>query len=241
MSNPVLNRTLNNIEYSPAGVEVPAITTRQMTIEGTLNRAMTLFAIFLVTSIVTWQMQLVSFIFPAMLLGLGLALWASFSKKVRVPVMLAYAAVQGVFVGGISLIFETVYDGIVMTALTATLVTAGIMFVAYRQQWIRVTSKFRQILTFALLGYMGFAIVNLLVAVFTGNSAYTSSLGWLIALVGVGLASVTLVLDFADIEQAAQAGVDADFEWRLAFGLMVTLIWMYIEILRLLAILRGND
>jgi uncharacterized YccA/Bax inhibitor family protein len=241
MSNPVLNRTLNNIEYSPAGVEVPAITTRQMTIEGTLNRAMTLFAIFLVTSIVTWQMQLVSFIFPAMFVGLGLALWASFSRKVRVPVMLAYAAVQGVFVGGISLIFETVYDGIVMTALTATLVTAGIMFVAYRQQWIRVTSKFRQILTFALLGYMGFAIVNLLVAVFTGNSAYTSSLGWLIALVGVGLASVTLVLDFADIEQAAQAGVDADFEWRLAFGLMVTLIWMYIEILRLLAILRGND
>lgn len=241
MSNPVLNRTLNNIEYSPAGVEVPTLTTRSMTIEGTLNRTMTLFAIFLITSIVTWQLQLVTFIFPAMLLGIGLALWASFSKRVRVPVMLAYAAVQGVFVGGISLIFETVYDGIVLTALTATLVTAGIMFVAYRQQWIRVTSKFRQILTFALLGYMGFAIVNLLVAVFTGNSAYTSSLGWLIALVGVGLASVTLVLDFADIEQAAQAGVDADFEWRLAFGLMVTLIWMYIEILRLLAILRGND
>lgn len=241
MSNPVLNRTLNNIEYSPAGVEVPTLTTRSMTIEGTLNRTMTLFAIFLITSIVTWQLQLVTFIFPAMLLGIGLALWASFSKRVRVPVMLAYAAVQGVFVGGISLIFETVYDGIVLTALTATLVTAGIMFVAYRQQWIRVTSKFRQILTFALLGYMGFAIVNLLVAVFTGNSAYTSSLGWLIALVGVGLASVTLVLDFADIEQAAQAGVDADIEWRLAFGLMVTLIWMYIEILRLLAILRGND
>lgn len=241
MSNPVLNRTLSNIEYSPAGVEVPTIATRKMTIEGTLNRTMTLFAIFIVTAIVTWQLQLVTFIFPAMFLGLGLALWASFSKKVRVPVMLAYAAVQGVFVGGLSLIFETVYDGIVMTALTATLVTAGIMFVAYRQQWIRVTSKFRQMLTFALFGYMGFALVNLLVAMFTGNSAYTSSFGWLIALVGVGLAAVTLVLDFADIEQAAQAGVDADFEWRLAFGLMVTLIWMYIEILRLLAILRGND
>jgi len=241
MSNPVLNRTLSNIEYSPAGVEVPTIATRKMTIEGTLNRTMTLFAIFIVTAIVTWQLQLVTFIFPAMFLGLGLALWASFSKKVRVPVMLAYAAVQGVFVGGLSLIFETVYDGIVMTALTATLVTAGIMFVAYRQQWIRVTSKFRQMLTFALFGYMGFALVNLLVAMFTGNSAYTSSFGWLIALLGVGLAAVTLVLDFADIEQAAQAGVDADFEWRLAFGLMVTLIWMYIEILRLLAILRGND
>lgn len=241
MSNPVLNRTLNAIEYSPAGVEVPKLSTRTMTIEGTLNRTMTLFAIFLVTSIVTWQLQLVTLIFPAMLLGLGLALWASLGKKVRVPVMVAYAVVQGVFVGGISLIFETAYDGIVMTALTATLVTAGIMFVAYRQQWIRVTSKFRQILTFALLGYMGFAVVNLIVALFTGNSAYTSSFGWLIALVGVGLASVTLVLDFADIEQAAQAGVDADFEWRLAFGLMVTLIWMYIEILRLLAILRGND
>lgn len=241
MSNPVLNRALSNIEYSPAGVEVPKISTRKMTVEGTMNRAMTLFAMFLVTAIVTWQMQLVGLIFPAMIVGLGLALWASFSKKVRVGVMIAYAAVQGVFVGGLSLIFETVYEGIVMTALSATLITAGIMFVAYRQQWIRVTSKFRQILTFALLGYMGFAIVNLFVAMFTGNSAYSSSLGWLIALVGVGLASVTLVMDFADIEQAAQLGVDADFEWKLAFGLMVTLIWMYIEILRLLAILRGND
>ena len=241
MSNPVLNRALGSIEYSPVGIEVPTISTRKMTIEGTLNRAMTLFAIFLVTAIVTWQMQLIGLIFPAMFVGLGLALWASFSKKVRVGVMIAYAAVQGVFVGGISLIFETAYEGIVMNALSATLITAGIMFVAYRQQWIRVTSKFRQILTFALLGYMGFAVVNLLIALFTGNSAYGTSLGWLIALVGVGLASVTLVLDFADIEQAAQAGVDADFEWRLAFGLMVTLIWMYIEILRLLAILRGND
>lgn len=241
MSNPVLNRALSNIEYSPAGVEVPKISTRKMTVEGTMNRTMTLFAMFLVTAIVTWQMQLVGLIFPAMFVGLGLALWASFSKKVRVGVMIAYAAVQGVFVGGLSLIFETVYEGIVMTALSATLITAGIMFVAYRQQWIRVTSKFRQILTFALLGYMGFAIVNLFVAMFTGNSAYSSSLGWLIALVGVGLASVTLVMDFADIEQAAQLGVDADFEWKLAFGLMVTLIWMYIEILRLLAILRGND
>lgn len=241
MSNPVLNRALGSIEYSPAGVEVPTISTRKMTIEGTLNRTMTLFAIFLVTAIVTWQMQLISLIFPAMFVGLGLALWATFSKKVRPGVMVAYAAVQGVFVGGISLIFESVYDGIVMTALSATLITAGVMFIAYRQQWIRVTSKFRQILTFALLGYMGFAIVNLLVAMFTGNSAYGTSLGWLIALMGVGLASVTLVLDFAAIEQAAQAGVEADFEWRLAFGLMVTLIWMYIEILRLLAILRGND
>lgn len=241
MSNPVLNRALSNIEYSPAGVEVPKISTRKMTVEGTMNRTMTLFAMFLLTAVVTWQMQLVGLIFPAMFVGLGLALWASFSKKVRVGVMIAYAAVQGVFVGGLSLIFETVYEGIVMTALSATLITAGIMFVAYRQQWIRVTSKFRQILTFALLGYMGFAIVNLFVAMFTGNSAYSSSLGWLIALVGVGLASVTLVMDFADIEQAAQLGVDADFEWKLAFGLMVTLIWMYIEILRLLAILRGND
>jgi uncharacterized YccA/Bax inhibitor family protein len=241
MSNPVLNRALNNIEYTPSGVEVPQIATRKMTVEGTMNRTMTLFVVFLVAALVTWQLQLIDFIFPAMIVGLGLALWATFSKKIRVGVMLAYALVQGVFVGGISLIFETVYEGIVMTALSATLITAGIMFVAYRQRWIRVTSKFRQILTFALLGYMGFAIVNLLVAVFTGDSAYSSSIGWLIALAGVGLASVTLVLDFADIEQAAQAGVDADFEWRLAFGLMVTLIWMYIEILRLLAILRGND
>ena len=241
MSNPVLNRALSNVEYSPAGIEVPKVSTRTMTIEGTLNRTMTLFAIFFVSAIITWQLQLVGPIMPAMLIGLGLALFATFSKKVRVGAMLAYAVAQGIFVGGISLVFETVYDGIVMTALGATLVTAGIMFVAYRQQWIRVTSKFRQILTFALLGYMGFAIINLLVAVFTGSSAYTSGFGWLIALIGVGLASVTLVLDFADIEQAAQLGLDADFEWRLAFGLMVTLIWMYIEFLRLLAILRGNE
>lgn len=248
MANPALTRTLQEIdearyETSAAGIEIPQLPASRMTVEGTMGRTVTLFGVLLVSAVFSWITGLgVALFFPAMLVGLGLALWASFSKKVRPGLYLAYAAVQGVFLAGISQIFELAYPGIVQNAVFATTITAGIMFVAYQQQWIKVTGRFRQVITFALLGYMGFAVVNLLFAMFTGGSgAYGSSFGWLIALFGVGLAAFTLVLDFADIEAAAGMGVPAEYEWRLAFGLIVSIVWMYTEILRLLAILRGND
>lgn len=244
MANPVLTRQLNNetsYEVSPAGIEIPHVGQARMTLEGTINRTISLFGLLAIAAAFTWVFNLAFLALPAALVGFGLAMWATFSKTVRPGVMMAYAVVEGVFIGGISSIFETIYPGIVMQAVIATLATAGVIFVAYKQQWVRVSNKFRQMFMFALMGYMAFGLINFGVAMFTGNSAYNTSFGWLIALVGVGLASFTLVIDLNDIESAIRNGQPVETEWRAAFGLMVTMVWMYIEILRLLSILRGDD
>ncbi len=244
MANPVLTRQLNNensYEVSPAGIEIPHVGAARMTLEGTINRTISLFGLLAIAAAFTWVFNLEFLALPAALVGFGLAMWATFSKTVRPAVMMAYAVVEGVFIGGISSIFESFYPGIVMQAVVATLATAGVIFVAYKQKWVRVSNKFRKMFMFALMGYMAFGLINFGVAMFTGNSAYNTSFGWMIALVGVGLASFTLVIDLDDVESAIRNGAPVETEWRAAFGLMVTMVWMYIEILRLLAILRGDD
>lgn len=248
MSNPVMNRTMDRLgeesaQYGRSGVEIPQLRPDQLTVAGTMNRTLALFGVMLLTAAAAWVTGLgVALLLPAGLVAFGLAMWASFSKQVRPAVIIAYAAFEGVFLSGISLVFEAAFPGIVQNAVLATTVTAGVMFVAYQQRWVKVTARFRAIMTFALFGYLAFAVVNLLFSLFSGNGGvYSSSIGWVVALLGVGLASFTLVMDFADIESAAGVGAPVEYEWRFAFGLMVSIVWMYTEILRLLAILRGND
>jgi uncharacterized YccA/Bax inhibitor family protein len=178
---------------------------------------------------------------PAVFVALGLAMWITFSKKVRPGAVIAYALVEGVFVGTISYFFEQMYPGIVMNAVLGTLTTAGAMFTAYSMGWIRVTSRFSKVMTFALIGYAGFGLVNLIVGMFTNSAGvYSSEFGWVAGLIGVGLAAFTLNLDFEDISQGAAQGLPREFEWRAAFGLLVTMVWLYLEILRLLAIFNRD-
>jgi uncharacterized YccA/Bax inhibitor family protein len=115
------------------------------------------------------------------------------------------------------------------------------MFAAYRFGWIKVNARFTRVMTFALIGYMAFAVINLGVGLFTNSAgAYGSSFGWLIALVGVGLAAFTLNLDFEAIVVGSREGLPVENEWRAAFGLVSSLIWLYVEILRLLAIFNRD-
>lgn len=213
--------------------------TTPMTVEGTAAKTFGLFLLVLAAAGFAWFSGLaVPLALPAMFVGLGLGLWASFSKKVRPGVYAAYAAVEGVFLAGITAIFESMYPGIAVNAVTATLVTAGVVFAGYRYGFIRVTSKARQIMMYALLGYLAFGLINLGFAIFAGNSVYDSPFGWLIALVGVGLAAYTLAMDFDMVEIGVRERMPVENEWRGAFGLTASLIWLYVEILRLLAILR---
>ena len=243
--NPVFNQSMRTgieaarQDQSQVDIEFNRIT-RTMTLEGTASKVFTMFLALLAGVAVTWVLNLQALFLPAMFVGLGLALWATFSKKVRPGVMIAYALVQGVFVGGISLLFEAMYPGIVQTAVIGTLTTAGAMFAAYRFGWIKVTGRFARVMTFAIMGYFVFAMVNLGFALFAGVSIYTSSFGWLVALFGVGLAAFTLNLDFEAIRQGVEQKLPEQMEWRAAFGLTVTLIWLYIEILRLLAIFNRD-
>jgi uncharacterized YccA/Bax inhibitor family protein len=218
------------------------VSSQKMTVGGTAIKIAGLFVLLLTGAMIAWNVDVVKgLMIPAVFVALGLALWISFSKKVRPGAVIAYALVEGVFVGTISYFFEQMYPGIVMNAVLGTLTTAGAMFTAYSMGWIRVTSRFSKVMTFALIGYAGFGLINMLIGIFTGSAGiYSSQYGWVAGLIGVGLAAFTLNLDFEDISQGAAQGLPREFEWRAAFGLLVTMVWLYLEILRLLAIFNRD-
>jgi uncharacterized YccA/Bax inhibitor family protein len=218
------------------------VSSQKMTVGGTAIKIAGLFTLLLTGAMIAWNVDAVKgLMIPAVLVALGLAMWITFSKKVRPGAVIAYALVEGVFVGTISWFFEQMYPGIVMNAVLGTLTTAGAMFTAYSMGWIRVTSRFSKVMTFALIGYAGFGLVNLIVGMFTNSAGvYSSEFGWVAGLIGVGLAAFTLNLDFEDITQGAAQGLPREFEWRAAFGLLVTMVWLYLEILRLLAIFNRD-
>ncbi len=239
--NPVFNQSMRSGAKGLQQTEVDArfeeiTSTKPMTLEGTASKVIGMLMLVVLGAAATWVFNLEGLAFPAMFVGLGLGLWAAFSKVTRPWLYYLYAVVQGVFIGGISSIFESMYPGIVQSAVLGTLTTAGGMFVAYRFGWIKVNERFTKIMTFALIGYFGFAMINLGFALFGGGGIYTSQFGWIAALIGVGLAAFTLNLDFEAIKQGVAQGAPEEFEWRAAFGMTATLVWLYIEILRMLAI-----
>ena len=244
--NPVMNRMLPaDIQKNQAEIDAEfdsIVSSQKMTVGGTAIKIAGLFILLLTGAMIAWNVDAVKgLMIPAVFVALGLAMWISFSKKVRPGAVIAYALVEGVFVGTISYFFEQQYPGIVMNAVLGTLTTAGAMFTAYSMGWIRVTSRFSKVMTFALIGYAGFGLVNLIVGMFTNSAGiYSSQFGWVAGLIGVGLAAFTLNLDFEDISQGAAQGLPREFEWRAAFGLLVTMVWLYLEILRLLAIFNRD-
>ena len=246
--NPVMNRMLpDKIRQNQAEVDAQfdsIVTSQKMTVGGTGIKILGLFSLLLAGAFVAWNLPIAlaaMLMLPAALIGLGLALWITFSKKIRPAAIVTYAAVEGIFIGTISSFFETAYPGIVMNAVIGTLTTAGAMFTAYSLGWIKVTARFTRVMTFAVIGYAGFALVNIIVGLFTNSAGiYSTPFAWLAGLVGVGLAAFTLNLDFEDISQGAANGLPREFEWKAAFGLVVTMIWLYLEILRLLSIFNRD-
>ena len=211
-------------------------------------KAFTLFVIVVGVGAVGWVVSDISrplgmmFWMGGMVGTLVLGLVIAFKKTISVPLILAYAVLEGLFVGAVSNVFNDAFGpGLVSTAVVATLATFAGMFLAYKSGLIRVTSKFRRIMTFALFGYAIFAVVNVIFAM-VSNTPFgfggTGPIGIGLSLLGVGLASLTLALDFDSIDQAIRSGAPRQYSWLLAHGLIVTLVWLYIEFLRLLARLR---
>lgn len=206
-----------------------------MSFDDVIIKTSALFAVLVVVGAFAWQANNPSLALIGAVVGLVLALVISFSKKVRPALVIAYAAAQGVTLGTISAIYESAYDGIVRQAVIATACAFGGVLFAYKSGKIRVTPKFTRVMTASLIGYLVFGLVT----IFTGFP--TGGIGTLIAVGGVLLASMFIVMDFDQIEKAVAARVPAEESWRCAFGLMVTLVWLYMEVLRLISILRNND
>jgi len=220
-----------------------------MTVEGAVNK--TAFLLFLVAVPAAWlwtevfRTQALDTAAPWMVGGLvgGLvAAIVTILKKEWAPVTAPiYAACEGLAIGGLSAVLELQYRGIVIQAVALTFGTMLCMLVAYRTGVIRVTDKFRLGVVAATGGIALLYVMTFVLGLFHISVPFVfggGTAGIVISLVIVGVAALNLVLDFDFIDQAAQAGAPKYVEWYAAFGLMVTLIWLYLELLRLLGNLR---
>lgn len=179
----------------------------------------------------------------AALVGLVIALVTTFRPHLAPVTSPVYAVVEGVFVGGISALYSADYNGIVAQAVGLTVAVLAVMLVLYRTRVIRVTQRFRSIVVAATGGILVLYLATFALGLFGVQVPFlhdSGPLGIGISLLIVGIAAANLLLDFDFIEQAAEGGADPRLEWYGAFGLVVTLIWLYLEILRLLSRLRND-
>lgn len=179
------------------------------------------------------------------LVGFVTVLLVAFRRKISPALVLAYSVVEGVFVGALSFIFEANYPGIVLQAVLGTFAAAGVTLAAYKIFNIRVTPKFQKVVILATIGFAVALLLNFVLSIFginlglrAGVTGEVSFLAIGVSLLGAVLAVLNLVLDFDYIEKGVAMGAPASESWRGAFGLTVTMVWLYIEILRLLSYLR---
>jgi uncharacterized YccA/Bax inhibitor family protein len=219
---------------------------RRMTLDDVVVRTGILFAILIAAGAAAWVLDFpIGIAFIAALAAFGVAMAVTFMRKPNPALTMTYAALEGVFVGTLSHYYEARWDGIVPQAVLGTLAAFTGMLVLYRSGKLRATPKFQKMLIVAAIGYLVISLVSVLSAIFLGvgdgwGFFGVGALGVLLCVAGVALASFFLILDFDYIEQAVRNGAPEREAWRAGFGLLVTLVWLYLELLRLLAILRGE-
>ncbi|MCR2764138.1 Bax inhibitor-1/YccA family protein [Microbacterium sp. zg.B48] len=245
----------------PAG----AIETDRMTVEDTVMKTLGLFGILVVTAVVGWVWTMAGVtaanpspsIAPWLIGALGgfvLSMVVIFTsrKKIRPGLIMAYAALEGLFVGGISAFFEFIFPGIVLQATIATLAVVGVTLALFASGKIRASKKATKIFLIAMVGYLVFSLVNLGLMFFGATDSafglrsepsFLFGIPWgvLIGVFVVIMAAYSLVLDFDSIQQGVRNGAPRKFGWLGGFGIMVTVVWLYVEILRIIAILRGSN
>lgn len=245
-SNPTLGENIiNNYAYATAD--------RTMTIQGAVNKVALLLALVVAGALYTWSKVMTAvemgegsvqgWMIGGSIAGFILALVITFKKDWAPLLSPVYAICEGLCIGALSAYFEVMFPGLV---LRAVLLTFGVLFALlfmYKMRIITVTQRFRAIVLAATVGIAFAYLVTFIIGLFGVNTSFMyngGSMSLIISLVVVAVAALNLVLDFDFIEQGSQADLPAYFEWYAAFGLMVTLIWLYIEILRLLAIIAGR-
>ncbi len=244
-ANPALNpKTFQ--EYTSLSGAVDS-----MTIQGTVNKTAILLCCLLLSAGWTWNMFYTSgspsAVMPWMtggaIGGLVVALITVFKKTVAPVTAPIYAFLEGLFIGGISSIFEAQYPGIVIQAVGLTFGTLFALLFAYKSGFIKVTENFKLGIVAATGSIMLIYVASMILGFFGINIPFihdSGPIGILFSLVVVVIAALNLVLDFDFIEHGAEHGAPKFMEWYAAFGLIVTLVWLYIEMLRLLSKLRSS-
>ncbi|MCQ2252837.1 MAG: Bax inhibitor-1/YccA family protein [Bacteroidales bacterium] len=223
--------------------------TGEMTMKGTATKTLLLFALVVLTGSISWKLAMSgsSVVFPLMIAGsIGSLICAIIccTKQDKAHIVAPiYALCEGLMLGAISSMFNAAYSGIVFSAILLTIAISGVVFLCYRFGILRASNTFVKIISFATMGICAFYLISMLLRLFGIhlNVFEMGAVGLVIQLVIVAIAALNLVLDFNTIEKGINSGAPAQFEWYAAFGLMVTLVWIYIEILRLLVIIAGKS
>ena len=242
--NPMLNeRTFGSLPRFGIGAEV-------MTLKGTIDKSFLLLVVLMVSALWPWSQMAggnVQAVTGTMAIGLiggfVLALIISFKANLAPYLSIPYAALEGLAVGGLSAILEQRYHGIAIQAVGLTFGVLAALLIAYRTRLIRVTDRFRAMVVGATFGIMLLYLATMVLGFFhvSLQALYAPTpLGIGISLVIVAVAALNVVLAFDLIERGAAGGAPKYMEWYCAFSLMVTLVWLYIEMLRLLALTRRD-
>ena len=219
--------------------------TQKMTLDGTVNKTGLLLALCFTTAAISWNMPNPALMGFGAIGGIVLALITIFRPTSAGTTAPLYAASQGLFLGGITVIFEAQYPGIAIQAIGLTFGTLASLLVCYKTGVIKPTENFRLMIVSATAGIALLYIVNIAMMVFGSGGGIgfihsSGTFGIIFSLAVVAIAALNLVLDFDFIEQGSENGLPKHMEWFGAFSLMVTLVWLYLEILRLIAKLRSN-
>ncbi|MFF8192072.1 Bax inhibitor-1/YccA family protein [Streptomyces bobili] len=234
--------------------QAPVTTGGVMTMDDVVARTATTLGTVVVTAVLSWLLLPVDeanlnksygIAIGAGLVAMVLALVQSFKRRPMPALILAYAALEGVFLGVISSAVSTyIADGVVAQAVLGTMAVFAGVLVAYKAGWIRVNRRFYGFVMAAALGFVLLMAVNLLFAVFGGGDGLgfrSGGLGIMFGVIGIILGACFLALDFKQVEDGIAYGAPREEAWLAAFGLTLTLVWIYMEFLRLLSILNSSD
>ncbi|MEV4631553.1 Bax inhibitor-1/YccA family protein [Micromonospora sp. NPDC049523] len=222
-------------------------TVAPMTIDDVVVKTVTLLAITGAAATAAWvlvpdALMGVAWI-GALVVGLVLGLVISFSRMANPALVVAYAVVEGVLVGAVSKAYESFYDGIVLQAVVATFGVFFLMAILYRAKAIRATPKFVRGVIAAMVGLVAVILINLVLSLFGFDTGLRSggplAIGF--SLICIVVASLSFILSFHEVEEGVRMGLPQRYSWTAAFGILVSLIWLYFEVLRLISYFQGDD
>ncbi|AJE83003.1 MULTISPECIES: Bax inhibitor-1/YccA family protein [Streptomyces] len=232
--------------------QAPAAT--RMTMDDVIMRTASTLGLLVVTAALAWALLPVDdanisksygIAIGAGLVAMVLGLVQAFKRKASPPLILAYAALEGVFLGVVSSVVDNrIADGAAMQAVIGTISVFGAVLLAYKAGWIRVNRRFYGFVMAAAVGFLILMAVNLLFMVFGGGDGLgfrSGPLGVVFGVIGILLGAAFLAMDFKQVEDGIAYGAPREESWLAAFGLTMTLVWIYMEFLRIIAILQGND
>ncbi|GLY01094.1 MULTISPECIES: Bax inhibitor-1/YccA family protein [Actinoplanes] len=225
----------------------PAV--RPMTIDDVVVKTVTLLGITGISAVVAWNVIPTALTgaawMGAALIGLVLGMVISFMRMANPALVVTYAVIEGVFVGMVSKFFSDIlgYQGIVLQAVVATFGVFFLMAALYKARVIRATPKFTRAMIAIMGGLFAVMLINLVLSLFGVNTGLRDNgpLGYIFSIVCIVVASLSFILNFNEIEEGVRMGLPQRYSWTAAFGILVGLVWLYLEILRLLAFLQSDD